>query len=175
MEDLKTIKKIVEIRTGLTRIERKDKTRDYSFARFLYFKLASVMTPATYQSIGRCIHRDHSTVLYGLRQFDNMGHRFPLFNTYIEIKEELKLRKFIVEKFDTVEDCQNYYINEMANLKTGFQVELAKSRQGYERQHHVIERLKELSQSDYRDLLSMMETFIKVRTKLNSNVKILSK
>src|SRR5690606_7565689 len=104
-----------------------------------------------------------------------MGHRFPLFNTYIEIKEELKLRKSIVEKFDNVEDCQNYYINKMADLKKSFKLELARSRQAHERQNHVIEKVKELSQSDYRDLLSMMDTFIKVRTKLNSNTKTFAK
>ena len=171
MEDLKTIKKIVEIRTGLTRIERKDRTRDYSFARFLYFKLASVMTPATYQSIGRCIHRDHSTVLYGLRQFDNMGHRFPLFNTYIEIKEELKLRKSIVEKFDTVEDCQNYYINEISRITKSYSLEIQKLRAENERSIFLNDKLKELSDVDYSDLLNVINNFIKVRTKLNSNTK----
>lgn len=171
MEDLKIIKKIVEIRTGLTGIEKKDRTRDYTFARFLYFKLASVMTPATFQKIGRAVCRDHSTVIYGLKQFDNMGHRFPYYQEYLDIKSYFKGIDIEKTKFQTIEECQNHYLNEISRITKSYSLEIQKLRAENERSIFLNDKLKELSDVDYSDLLNVINNFIKVRTKLNSNTK----
>ena len=48
------------------------KTRDIVEARYIYFYRARKLTNASYERIGRLVNRDHSTVIYGIKQVDDV-------------------------------------------------------------------------------------------------------
>lgn len=173
MEDLSKIKRLVEIKMGLDDISTKSREREYAYARFMYFKLASIVTKQSLKKIGEhCGNRKHCTVIHGIRTFDNLGISFDYYHKYLELLEYFEKSQKI--EFNSIDHCESYYIGEISNLKLKHSIELEQIKTGQERQNEIIQRTKELSANDYSDLLFIINNFIKVRIKLNSNVKTLS-
>ncbi len=69
MEDLHTIKKIV-MDTGVNILSS---SRDHEIVinRWLYYTLAKEYTHYSLREIGEIVGRNHATVIYGLKQFEN--------------------------------------------------------------------------------------------------------
>jgi chromosomal replication initiation ATPase DnaA len=55
-------------------------------ARFLAFYFIRTMTKRSLPSIGRIFHRDHTTILHGLRQIDYMREKGP--DVWARIEED---------------------------------------------------------------------------------------
>lgn len=69
MYELEFIKEKVENETGL-KLETKSRDLDSTIARWLYFKIAKLNTGYSLTQIGGLVNRDHSTVIYGLKNVD---------------------------------------------------------------------------------------------------------
>lgn len=69
---LRLIKQKVEQDLGLSNIAIRSRQRDYVFARFLYYKIAHENCRTSLSNIAKAVDRDHSTVVYGIRQFDEL-------------------------------------------------------------------------------------------------------
>jgi len=69
MEDLHTIKKIV-MDTGVN-ILSSSRDHEVVINRWLYYTLAKKYTHYSLREIGEVVGRNHATVIYGLKQFEN--------------------------------------------------------------------------------------------------------
>ena len=69
MEDLHTIKKIV-MDTGVN-ILSSSRDHEVVINRWLYYTLAKEYTQYSLREIGEIVGRNHATVIYGLKQFEN--------------------------------------------------------------------------------------------------------
>ena len=69
-------------------IRKRTRKREYVEARCIYFKMARDMHGATYDSIGRAIGLNHSTVIHGERTADDL----------------IKVDKAFLEKYKIVKD-----------------------------------------------------------------------
>ena len=83
----KYIKQAVEKHIELDLTNKSRKT-NYVFGRWLAFKLTRKLTSYSLSNIGRLYNADHSTVLYGLKQFDIMYNQID-FIDYKESYDEL--------------------------------------------------------------------------------------
>jgi len=69
MEDLHIIKKIV-MDSGVN-ILSSSRDHEVVINRWLYFTLAKEYTDYSFREIGEIVGRNHATVIYGLKQFEN--------------------------------------------------------------------------------------------------------
>jgi len=53
-------------------ISVKGRDQEIAFSRFIYFALCKKLTHLSLHKIGRLVNRDHSTVIYGLSQIENI-------------------------------------------------------------------------------------------------------
>ena len=65
---LEDIKKYVEICTGIDDISKKDRSKGYTYARALYYKLASENTYQSLVKIGKYLGKNHASVLHGMNK-----------------------------------------------------------------------------------------------------------
>lgn len=65
---LEDIKKYVEICTGIDDIAKKDRSKGYTYARALYYKLAQENTYQSLVKIGKYLGKNHASVLYGINK-----------------------------------------------------------------------------------------------------------
>lgn len=66
---LETIKDYIETNANVV-LKSKTRSRDMAYARAVYYKLAKKHTVQPLSKIGKLVNRDHATVLYGLKLFD---------------------------------------------------------------------------------------------------------
>lgn len=77
------IKKIVDEYYEIN-IATDTRKREYVEARFLYFKILKELTNMSLEAIGKQVGRDHSSVLYGIEQFNTWT------KTYSRLKTDYK-------------------------------------------------------------------------------------
>ena len=94
MYELEFIKEKVENETNL-KLETKSRDLDSTIARWLYFKIAKLNTGYSLNEIGSLVNRDHSTVIYGLKNIDY----------------ELKTSKALQHKYNMLETICKAYLN----------------------------------------------------------------
>ena len=87
------IKIIVENYLGF-RIDKKTRLRPIAEARFIYSSLCKKHIKCSLQIIGNAIDRDHSTILYGIRQAENLKSIDDVFKTKYENLDKL-VKQFI--------------------------------------------------------------------------------
>ena len=69
--------------------------------RYVYFKLAREYTPFIFAEIGNEVNRNHTTVIHGIRKFQdeyNQKHFLPFKNAYLHISELIKEENLKVKK-----------------------------------------------------------------------------
>ena len=122
MYDLEFIKEKVENETGL-KLETKSRDLDSTMARWLYFKIAKLNTRHSLNQIGSLVNRDHSTVVYGLKNVDHelktskeLQHRYNTLNT--ACKAYLNYKK--VSDIDEAIELLNVAIKKLLNMKQEF-------------------------------------------------------
>ncbi len=103
MEDLITrCKKIVNNELGVN-VENPTRKRKYAEARGLYYTLLKNSTNLSLNNIGESVNKDHSTVVYSLRQFPMwMKHDKMLKFAYDKAKTKVKDIKDITEEDDHI-------------------------------------------------------------------------
>lgn len=70
----------------------KGRKNDSTFKRAIYYKLAKELTDDTLRSIGAYTNRDHSTVLHGLRVFDEQIKCQSSLKVYYQIYERVRAK-----------------------------------------------------------------------------------
>lgn len=122
MYELEFIKEKVENETGL-KLETKLRDLDSTIARWLYFKIAKINTCCSLNEIGRLVNRDHSTVVYGLKNVDYelktskaLQHRYNMLDTVC--KAHLNYKK--VSDIDEAIELLNAEIKKLLNIKQEF-------------------------------------------------------
>lgn len=85
--------RMVQKELDLEDISVKDRTREMSQARFIYFKLArKYCRYASLSKIGRLVNRDHATVINGLKRFDIEARYDPyMHDVYDSIAKHLDI------------------------------------------------------------------------------------
>jgi len=72
--DIKTdVEKILDVNN----LKKKSQERNLVMYRNLYFKLCRKFTTFSLSKIGNEVKRDHSTVIYGSRKYDDLLQYFP--------------------------------------------------------------------------------------------------
>ena len=71
MNTIEQILNIVNKNSNLD-ISTKSRNQEAAFARFIYFALCKKLTHVSLSKIGRLVNRDHSTVIYGLSQIEDI-------------------------------------------------------------------------------------------------------
>lgn len=90
---LKIIMQRVNKTYGLV-ISKKTRGREYVYARAVYYKLARELTDYSLSQIGLLVHRDHASVLHGLKTFDLLSlwdeteYTEPYGRMFIELKND---------------------------------------------------------------------------------------
>ena len=122
MYELEFIKERVENETGL-KLETKLRDLDSTIARWLYFKIAKINTCYSLNEIGSLVNRDHSTVVYGLKNVDYelktskaLRHRYNMLDTVC--KAHLNYKK--VSDIDEAVELLNIEIKKLLNIKQEF-------------------------------------------------------
>lgn len=87
------VKIIVENYLGF-RIDQKTRLRPIAEARFIYSSLCRKYLGCSLQTIGNAIDRDHSTILYGVRQAENLKSIDSVFETKYQNLNKL-VKQFI--------------------------------------------------------------------------------
>jgi chromosomal replication initiation ATPase DnaA len=84
---------MVQKELDLEDISIKNRTREMSQARFIYFKLAKKYCRyASLSKIGRVVNRDHATVINGLKKFDAEARYDPyMYDVYDTIAKHLDI------------------------------------------------------------------------------------
>jgi chromosomal replication initiation ATPase DnaA len=109
----KKILNMVQKQLDLEDISIKNRTREMSQARFIYFKLArKYCRYASLSKIGKVVKRDHATVLNGLKKFDAEAKYDPyMYDVYDTIAKHLDIyyvkpgrEEYIDMTFDQVLD-----------------------------------------------------------------------
>lgn len=122
MYELEFIKEKVENETGL-KLETKSRDLDSTIARWLYFKIAKLNTGYSLNEIGRLVNRNHSTVVYGLKNVDYelntskaLQHKYNMLDTVC--KAHLNYKK--VSDIDEAVKLLNVEIKKLLNIKQEF-------------------------------------------------------
>ena len=111
---------MVQKELDLEDITIKNRSREMSQARFIYFKLAKKYCRyASLSKIGRVVNRDHATVINGLKKFDAEARYDPyMYDVYDAIAKHLDIyyikpgrEEYVDMTFDQVLDR----INELEN------------------------------------------------------------
>jgi chromosomal replication initiation ATPase DnaA len=86
----KTIKKQFDDYYGFD-IATRSRKQQYSFARMVYCKLARKYTNESLAQIGKSINRDHATILYCVKEADNViDFYFDVKRSYNALEELLR-------------------------------------------------------------------------------------
>lgn len=87
------ILRMVQKELDLEDITIKNRSREMSQARFIYFKLAKKYCRyASLSKIGRVVNRDHATVINGLKKFDAEARYDPyMYDVYDAIAKHLDI------------------------------------------------------------------------------------
>lgn len=112
MNDLQKIKFLVEKEFKIEDISTEKRNYQFSVARWFYCKLAREHTDMTTKKIGEQINRDHSTVVYALKN----------------IPFELQYNKDLQTKYDSLEIIVMSEINKQTVEDIDNQIEILKSR-----------------------------------------------
>jgi len=122
MYELEFIKEKVENETGL-KLETKSRDLDSTIARWLYFKIAKLNTGYSLNKIGSLVNRDHSTVVYGLKNVDYelntskaLQYKYNMLDTVC--KAHLNYKK--VSDIDEAVELLNLEIKKLLNIKQEF-------------------------------------------------------
>lgn len=122
MYELEFIKEKVENETGL-KLETKSRDLDSSIARWLYFKIAKLNTGYSLNKIGSLVNRNHSTVVYGLKNVDYelntskaLQYKYNMLDTVC--KAHLNYKK--VSDIDEAVELLNLEIKKLLNIKQEF-------------------------------------------------------
>jgi hypothetical protein len=122
MYELEFIKEKVENETSL-KLETKSRDLDSTIARWLYFKIAKLNTGYSLNEIGRLVNRNHSTVVYGLKNVDYelntskaLQHKYNMLDTVC--KAHLNYKK--VSDIDEAVKLLNVEIKKLLNIKQEF-------------------------------------------------------
>jgi hypothetical protein len=121
---IKFIKNLVELKSGGTIIVKGSRERKIVFLRWVFFKLAREFSydgESTLSMIGNSVDMDHSSVTYGLREF-NYSYDTKLFKyskeIYLSVKEELiKFNEEIIEEIEDISYMSEEIIFEPINKK----------------------------------------------------------
>jgi hypothetical protein len=93
MMTIKEVKKIVDNYYNID-ISKKTRKRELVYARFIFYKLCKEFCKVrTLSRIGKAVKRDHSSVLYGVREFKNILFQDDEFE-----KDYLFLKKLCEQK-----------------------------------------------------------------------------
>ena len=122
MHELEFIKEKVENETGL-KLETKSRDLNSTIGRWLYFKIARINTDYSLNEIGSLVNRDHSTVVYGLKNVDyeletskKLQHKYNKLD--IICKAHLNYKK--ISDIDEVVKLLNVEIKKLLNIKQEF-------------------------------------------------------
>jgi len=87
------ILEMIQKELGIENLSIKNRTREMSQARFIYFKLArKYCRYASLSRIGNAVKRDHATVINGLKKFDLEAKYDPyMYDVYDKIASHLDI------------------------------------------------------------------------------------
>jgi hypothetical protein len=121
-------------------IEKSTKTNDEVYARLIYYNLYKIINPnITLSALGETVNRDHSTVIYSLKRFNESylyDKRFKyLYDSFMlyypKYLQEVYLKEVYVNITDSLSDVINFvctldidkrvmFITKLAELKESF-------------------------------------------------------
>jgi chromosomal replication initiation ATPase DnaA len=87
------IKKDIEFHFDIKDLDTRYRGRNEVMSRYLYYYLCQKFTLGNLVLIGKCVKRDHSTVIRGLKTFPILLSYFP---KHVYIKEKLE-KKYLEE------------------------------------------------------------------------------
>lgn len=95
---IKQIKSLIE-RNFKVKIDTRARQRDIVYARALYFKLCRDMTLESMSKIGKLVNRDHSSVVHGVKLFDETISVYePRYERFYRKIKEVAGKETIEEK-----------------------------------------------------------------------------
>ena len=103
-----------------TDIRAKRRTREMVYARAVYYRLCKDLTSHSLAEIGSCLHKDHATVLHGLKVFEYLEFNkdYSYIKAYEEMYDRLKVNYFINFNSSSQLKTKYYrYVNQNINLK----------------------------------------------------------
>lgn len=103
-----------------TDIRAKRRTREMVYARAVYYRLCKDLTSHSLAEIGSCLHKDHATVLHGLKVFEclEFNKDYSYIKAYEEMYDRLKVNYFINFNSSSELKTKYYrYVNQNINLR----------------------------------------------------------
>jgi len=163
-----SVKKIVEKEVG-HRIDTKNRTRSYTYARAIYCQIAREMSgkrPYSLKEIGQVINRDHATVLHSLRvvfPFAMQESSFKLL--YLTLKAIFVDNVDVEDNFDEVKNLRDRVIDlEKDNAALRQKLDLVKYKSN--RFDNLVEDLSEEEVDEVYEKLDIMVRAIRSRVYL---------
>jgi hypothetical protein len=109
-----TIEKLVTSSTKID-INTKRRQREIVEARALYYKLCKEYTFSTLSQIGKSVGKDHTTVLWGLQNFDNWSSQnVGLRSNYIRLKTKIQT---LLDEQDLANESNEVFMDKYLRVK----------------------------------------------------------
>lgn len=164
----KEIKYLVQKQCRIKNLESKCRKQDYAFTRYIFFRLCKDFIPdVRLREIGSCIDRDHSTVLHGIKKFDELYDQ-KVFEDYREHYHTLTLllkRKQIRElKYNKkIDDLEQYYrvrFLKLVEKQTSYRIALQRKLKRYQKSK-VLDQIYGLPEDDFKAFESLVRNYFK--------------
>jgi len=121
-------------------IEKSTKTNDEVYARLVYYNLYKIINPnITLSALGETVNRDHSTVIYSLKRFNESylyDKRFKyLYDSFMlyypKYLQEVYLKEVYVNITDSLSDVINFVCTLDIDKRVMFITKLTKLKESF--------------------------------------------
>ena len=155
----------VEESFGGIKLAKYNRTKEYSYPRFIYFQLCKDFTKESLGVVGMNIGRDHATVLHGRKRFLKLTKPFvkgkfkPYYEVYLRIKQTLT--KIDIKDYEKIKKPTNVYEKELeSKIKMKYELELIKIL----KKHQTDLRKQRADIAIKEELFKNQEIFIKMKS-----------
>jgi len=181
-EDVDMIKGLFIQFSGISDFDKETRKRNYCYLRYVFMALCKYYTNASLETIGfYCGKRDHSTVIYGVREFEkHYGYYYflkyqELYNEIAEIiKDGLskKTNVLSIQKLEISKARSHYRVRFLRfTYNQRIVIERLKKKLENLRSREIFEQIAELPEQDINEFETRAKAFLAMkRIKYKSDV-----
>jgi len=176
MSSIESIKQLTILMSGKPYLFSKIKKTPYMATRYGFMKLCKKYTDHSLEDIGNiCGKRDHTTVIHGLRRFEDWsGQKFfepyiELFNTMVKIIDSIGVNNISLIDADIINEARDSTYNEKMFVNHIIQNKRIKNTIDSKRKVHflnkfILEKISILNDNDLVEFRELTNDFIKRKT-----------
>ena len=148
----------------------KSRKKEYVFGRWLAFKLTRKLTGYSLSNIGKLYNTDHSTVVYGLKQFDILYKQIDFietresYNELLDIFIKMYKKDDVPKHLQTIEEVRLSCEAEINKLTDKYNADVAELRSQVNllQTDPMFAKISKLPYNEYQDLKMRINAFFQM-------------